>query len=42
MPTPYSVLAFDVYGTLVDPIHVWTRLQEYASDRAVQIAEMWR
>jgi 2-haloacid dehalogenase len=37
-----SVLAFDVYGTLVDPIRVWTRLQAYAPDRAVQIAELWR
>src|SRR4051812_3953677 len=37
-----SVLAFDVYGTLVDPIRVWTRLQAYAPERAVQIAELWR
>src|SRR5215213_3915535 len=37
-----AVLAFDVYGTLVDPIRVWTRLQAYAPDRAVQIAELWR
>lgn len=37
-----SVLAFDVYGTLVDPIRVWTRLQAYAPDSAVQIAELWR
>ena len=36
------VLAFDVYGTLVDPIRVWTRLQAYAPERAVQIAELWR
>jgi 2-haloacid dehalogenase len=37
-----SVLAFDVYGTLVDPIRVWTRLQGYAPERAVRIAELWR
>src|SRR3954463_13771646 len=37
-----AVLAFDVYGTLVDPIRVWTRLQAHAPDRAVQIAELWR
>jgi 2-haloacid dehalogenase len=37
-----AVLAFDVYGTLVDPIRVWTRLQAYVPDRAVQIAELWR
>lgn len=36
------VLAFDVYGTLVDPIRVWTRLQAYAPERAVQIADLWR
>ena len=40
--TPPAVLAFDVYGTLVDPIRIWTRLQAYAPDRAVQIAEVWR
>ena len=37
-----AVLAFDVYGTLVDPIRVWTRLRACAPDRAVQIAELWR
>jgi 2-haloacid dehalogenase len=37
-----AVLAFDVYGTLVDPIRIWTRLQAYAPERAVQIAELWR
>lgn len=35
-----AVLAFDVYGTLVDPIRVWTRLSEYVPDRAVQVAEL--
>lgn len=37
-----AVLAYDVYGTLVDPIRIWTRLQAYAPERAVQIAELWR
>jgi 2-haloacid dehalogenase len=37
-----QVLAFDVYGTLVDPIRVWTRLQTHVLERAVQIAELWR
>jgi 2-haloacid dehalogenase len=37
-----QVLAFDIYGTLVDPIRVWTRLQAHVPDRAVQIAELWR
>ena len=41
-PASVEVLAFDVYGTLVDPIRVWTRLQEYAPDRAIPIAELWR
>jgi 2-haloacid dehalogenase len=42
VPTRVDVLAFDVYGTLVDPIRVWTRLQAYAPERAVRIAELWR
>src|SRR3954454_22749977 len=37
-----AVLAFDMYGTLVDPIRVWTRLQGYAPDHALKIAEVWR
>ena len=37
-----AVLAFDVYGTLVDPIRVWTRVHEYAPDQALRIAELWR
>jgi 2-haloacid dehalogenase len=37
-----AALAFDVYGTLVDPIRVWTRLERYAPDRALTIAELWR
>ena len=37
-----TTLAFDMYGTLVDPIRVWTRLQEYVPDHALRIAELWR
>lgn len=37
-----AVLAFDVYGTLVDPIRVWTRLDGYTPGRARQVAELWR
>ncbi|MGE3908178.1 MAG: haloacid dehalogenase type II [Chloroflexota bacterium] len=37
-----GALAFDVYGTLVDPIRVWTRLQEYVPEHAQRIAELWR
>jgi 2-haloacid dehalogenase len=37
-----EVLAFDVYGTLVDPLRLWTRLAAYATDTAQQIALLWR
>src|SRR3954468_15368234 len=42
IPSAVRVLAFDVYGTLVDPLRVWTRLHAYVPERAVQIAELWR
>jgi 2-haloacid dehalogenase len=41
MPTP-EALAFDMYGTLVDPIRIWTRLEQYLPDEALRIAEVWR
>ncbi len=34
-----EALAFDMYGTLVDPIRIWTRLEQYAPDEALRIAE---
>lgn len=38
-----TALAFDVYGTLVDPIRIWERLdRHFPPDVAVQIAEIWR
>ncbi len=37
-----EALAFDVYGTLVDPIRIWTRLEQYVPDKALRIAEVWR
>ena len=37
-----EALAFDMYGTLVDPIRIWTRLERYLPDVAVRIAEVWR
>ena len=38
-----DALAFDMYGTLVDPIRIWTRLEEYIPDQdAVRVAEIWR
>ena len=37
-----EALAFDMYGTLVDPIRIWTRLERYVPDGAVRVAEVWR
>ncbi len=37
-----EALAFDVYGTLVDPLRLWTRLAMYAPHNAQQIAVIWR
>src|SRR3954449_4634441 len=49
MPTSHDaartirdVLAFDVYGTLVDPIAIAHALERAAPDQAVRIAELWR
>ncbi len=42
MPSP-EALAFDMYGTLVDPIRIWKRVEEYVPDEdALAIAETWR
>jgi 2-haloacid dehalogenase len=42
MPSP-EALAFDMYGTLVDPIRIWKRVEEYVPDEdALGIAETWR
>ncbi len=41
MPEP-EALAFDMYGTLVDPIRIWKRLEQYLPDEALHIAEVWR
>ena len=37
-----EALAFDVYGTLVDPIGISKQLEEYLSDEALRVAEVWR
>lgn len=38
-----EALAFDMYGTLVDPIRIWKRVEEYVPDEdALGIAETWR
>lgn len=35
-------LAFDMYGTLVNPIRIWAQLEQYIPDGAQRIAEVWR
>jgi len=37
-----EALAFDMYGTLVDPIRIWTQLEQYLPENAVRAAEIWR
>ena len=37
-----EALVFDMYGTLVDPIRIWTALERDTGDAAVRIAEVWR
>ncbi len=37
-----EALAFDMYGTLVDPIRIWTRLEQYVPDQALRVSEVWR
>jgi 2-haloacid dehalogenase len=37
-----EALAFDMYGTLVDPIHIWKQLEHYIPDGAQRVAEIWR
>ena len=35
-------LAFDIYGTLIDPHGVVTELQKHIGDRAVEFSRIWR
>ncbi len=38
-----EALAFDMYGTLVDPIRIWKQLEQYVEDKdALHVAEVWR
>ena len=41
MPT-LEALAFDLYGTLVDPIRISKQLERYLPDQARRVAEVWR
>src|ERR1035441_7191013 len=36
------VLAFDVYGTLIDPFHMEEHLRPVFGDRAREASELWR
>jgi 2-haloacid dehalogenase len=40
--TVAEALAFDMYGTLVDPIRIWKQLEHYMPGNAQRIAELWR
>lgn len=37
-----EALAFDMYGTLVDPIRIWKQLEQYIPNEAQRVAEVWR
>src|SRR5919107_5482679 len=38
-----EALAFDMYGTLVDPIRIWKQLEQYIPEEdALRVAEVWR
>jgi len=37
-----TTIAFDVYGTLIDPFDVSTKLNEYIGDQAPQFIQIWR
>ncbi len=41
MPAP-EALAFDMYGTLVDPVRIWKKLEHAIPAEAVRVAEVWR
>ncbi len=39
---PSTVLAFDVYGTLIDPFHMEEHLRPAFGERAREASELWR
>ena len=41
MPAP-EALAFDMYGTLVDPIRIDKGLERYLPDDPTRVAALWR
>ena len=42
MQSQHEALAFDLYGTLVDPIRIWRQLEKYVGEAALRISELWR
>jgi HAD superfamily hydrolase (TIGR01493 family) len=42
MVSPAKILAFDMYGTLVDPIGITRQLERYLPGEAPGVAEVWR
>lgn len=41
MPAP-EALAFDMYGTLVDPVRIWKKLEHSIPAGAERVAKVWR
>jgi 2-haloacid dehalogenase len=39
---PNAVLAFDVYGTLIDPFHMEEHLRTFFGEKAKEASELWR
>jgi len=39
---PAPVLAFDVYGTLIDPFHMEEHLRPFFGEKAKEASELWR
>src|ERR671933_611080 len=37
-----ETLAFDLYGTLVDPLRIWQHLERSLGEAARRTAEIWR
>jgi 2-haloacid dehalogenase len=40
--SPPEALAFDMYGTLVDPVGISKQLERYLPEQALRLAEVWR
>ena len=40
--TMRTAIAFDVYGTLVDPLAIANHLKALVGERAARFAELWR